>query len=142
MTLRFNAVEVTRFIDNAVLRGASHVTDWDNHSVIWTMFNPLTDSNVVLEIDFESVPESDLYDVESQMRDHDGEGENIPHTITQSYHSDDECSREYLSIADALYSIGMYITEQEAELALRVRINTENIGGTALAAAFKKFLNS
>jgi hypothetical protein len=130
---------VSKFIEECVAAGAAVVRDQRDVSVIFTTFNPLTDSDVVLEIDFE-YHEVECFTVESQMRDHDGDGDNIPHSISSCVEDDEGYAYEHLRASECVRSIGGYVAQQSDELSLRVRLNTEKLCATALAAAFEKAL--
>lgn len=64
----------------------------EDGDIAHTLFNPLTDSDVVCEIHYY---EGSVW---TELRDHDGEGGMIPHTAVVDYHTDhDDGSREYFT---------------------------------------------
>ena len=116
----FNNSSVVSFITSALVRGG-RVVDLgrpDMQAVIWTQLNPLTDSVVVFEVLFQWNSDKTVASVSSQFRDHDGEGEMIPHQITQGFDGTD-----VLSAAECYYQFHEYMGNQKIELATRVAIN-------------------
>ena len=57
--------------------------------IVWTRFNPLTESYVLAEVDFEELSDGS-WDLSYQLRDHDGNGPMLPCNPMVSYHHGDE----------------------------------------------------
>ena len=138
--IQLTLAQVMNFCVRAEANEGTTVTDKADISVVWKMFNPMTDSKVILELDFIHNEGTGMYALESQLRDHDGEGENIPHSVVEYYHSDEECSQEYLIASIAKYELVSYVREQEDIYTRGVERNAKAIGGTALLHAFQKAL--